>query len=234
MSSNINPSEDPNFEPKKQGCGYTIAFLACLLLTFDILHKIFNMFAEPDQINLHITRCLGNIFVLIFYLQALIYPAYIGGSPGIVKLWPMMIGYVFILKSYRMIFYKISGSAVMSTFICIILYVVLIAINYAFFIRDDTNPGTCCIFFKPWVYRRKEAANGGNHQYGVQAPQGYPPYGAPPPQGYPPRGAQGQAPQGYPSYGAQAPQGYPPQGHPQNMMQLGNPQQGPPAYQPKK
>lgn len=228
MNAKTDPTQDPTFEPKRQFCGYTMAILFCIIKAFMAIGSVFQMTQEMSL--LHVFLLLHSIMNVYFLIMALIKPDFIGGNPGIVKAWPLLVGNFFFSIVNFIRIYRTQGSIVVAIIGSIFLYLIHTGIEFGLYIRDDTVPDACCICFKPWIYVRKAAS------YGGYPPQGYPPQGyAPqgyPPQGYPPHGApvpQGQAPQAYPTQG-HPPQGYPPQGYPpQGYPPQGYPPQGYPS-----
>ena len=183
----VDPTEDPNFEPKKQCCAFTWAIFlligSCLMIFFELI--IFLKF----RLTASILYLIGYVFCTVFFLLILASPKYVGGNPKFHKLWPFIIGQLFIV---------VSSFLMSSEIIIVTLFVAVVStlIMYFSYIRDDTDSPGCC---KPWIYIRKMGA------------YGYPPYPHPS-QGYPsypyPYHDQQQQ-SGYPTYPPQ-PQAYPP------------------------
>ena len=148
----VDPTEDPNFEPKKQCCAFTWAIF-CLIAYVLFAASCLIVIRTPSALaalkkvisaKQTILYMISAIFSAIFFVLILASPKYVGGNPKFHKLWPVIIAQLFwVAASFFSPGKQIIGpllGAVISTLIIYFMY-----------IRDDTNSSNnlCC---KPWIY----------------------------------------------------------------------------------
>ena len=217
-------------QPERQICAHVISVIMSItgiLIAFGgTLVCIANGFNIKDVFCILMGASLAS-----FHLLAMIKPDYLKGKPSLLKLSPL---FAFALFSWAFTIALDSHLEMASIVGSGITYILFIVAFYFMYGSDDDSK-SCCLCFKPWIYKRPAILpNYGQYPQQGHPAQGYPPQGYPP-QGYPPQGyaPQGypQPPQGYPSQGyppqVQPPQGYPPQGYPpQGYAPQGYPPQG--------
>ena len=213
---------DPTRRLEKQMCGYVFCMLIFTASVWEALTVVFKIFTDRSNDLVDIAKIIALSLGLYFYGSILFVPEYAAGNPGILKIWPLALDSIimnfanyFDKRPAPVIMLNFSGKSHLIQKAGLIQSLGSSAIGllilYCMFLLDDDG-GSCCLCFKPWIYKRIPYAHG---VYG-QPPQGYP-------QVYPPQ-AQGH-PQVYPPQAQGHPQVYPPQGqgHPPQTQVTGKP-----------
>lgn len=195
----MNQAPEPVAE--KQGCGFTIAILGLIGSIFMTLGCASFALFVPAPLYLRAAYgaiAFAGIFSGVFYGTILSQEDYLKGKPAITKMWPLWLSSLSILVFYVFVAMFIRNFAIIPG--AVIMVIAQLGVYYAMYFMDDDS-GSCCLCFKPYIFRKPVMMMDLNYGY--------------PPQGYPPQ--QGYAPQAYPPQQGYPQQGYPPQVHPQQQ-----------------
>lgn len=210
-----NPNDGSTRVLEKQICGYVFACITMIYSGLGVIGNIISVITNEKFVSFSLTMLLSKSLCLYFFYCLVFIPEYAAGKPDIKKFWPLVVAIIVesICKYLdpRSII-EVNGKKIEISFIYYVLGSFLsIIIAYFMYMQGDDS-GSCCLYFKPWVYKR--------------IPIVYANYGYPPPQGYP---------QAYPQNVYPQAQGYPQQ----SALEKGYPQQsalaqGYPHYSPQK
>ena len=85
--------------------------------------------------------------MLGFLVVSLRYPEYLGGNPSPMKAWPLLLAYSFLIAA------GIWNEPSQYIYVTVCLMPIGI-FQYVVMFQDDSSE-RCCLFFKPWVHKRK-------------------------------------------------------------------------------
>ena len=151
----LNPSADPNFEPKRQYFGYfatIVGLIAMIGYLQDSIKLYTNSNGQNEQIQYGIFA-FGGLFYLLFLLKALYSPSYIGGNPTFLSFWPLFLGGIIrlgVLITFYLLKFHISNFSSL-----LIIDSVILVGSLLVYLRND-EPAAYFRCFKPWVYRRRK------------------------------------------------------------------------------
>jgi hypothetical protein len=192
-------------EPERQAWGTIVSIICILIEAYSAYTDVVDYSGIPVMMAL---RVLARLSYITFQVLAVTKADYLAGKPSFLALTPGLASHLFIFLSDT---YYILNTPILVNhrlIFSVLLNFIAFTVTYFMYSADDDS-GSCCLCFKPWVYKRPVATFiPGYPQYPPQPayyPQGYPPQQ----QAYPPQQ------QAYPpQQQAYPPQGYPPQGHP--------------------
>lgn len=143
-----NICDNPEFEPQRQIFGYILSlFLALLVASCGVMFLIGIVLGNEKLLY----TLMGSFFFLqlYFFVMALQYPEYLGGQPESSKSWPMFVSWTCYLcgSIYRKPENFLDA---------IVTALIVSGAQYFLMFQDDTSD-SCCLCFKPWVYKRKQA-----------------------------------------------------------------------------
>lgn len=143
-----NICENPEFEPERQIFGYILlVILSSLVALYGVMFLV--GVVHGNKKLLYALMVSFFFFQLYFFVMALHYPEYLGGKPETSKSWPMFVAWTCFLCAS---IYRKPENFLEA----IVTGLIVSGAQYFIMFQDDSSD-SCCLCFKPWVYKRKPA-----------------------------------------------------------------------------
>ena len=166
-----NPADDPDYKPKQQCFGFTLALFFAIDASLIFAQKISNLvptlelkvilchpvstifkpskFIPTEKIDSAL-ECISYGLLAYFFAISFLNPKYVGGNPAVTKLWPILLALIIpVTKNF------ISKFDLVTLLDEVFFAGLMILIMYFIYIRNDASE-SCLLCLKPWVYVYKK------------------------------------------------------------------------------